>query len=55
MTQAHVLEHADARDLVEHALTRDIAIVLQAHLAAAFEPLLPDPLRSEFVLGSGSA
>src|SRR5713101_48741 len=50
MAQADVLEHADARDLVEDALARNIAIVLQAHLAAALEPLLPDPLRCEFVL-----
>src|SRR5882762_8791873 len=50
MAQAHVLEHADARDLVEDALARNIAVVLQAHLAAALEPLLPDPLRGEFVL-----
>src|SRR5207245_11170812 len=50
MAQAHVLEHADARDLVEHALARNIAVVLQAHLAAALEPLLPASLRCEFVL-----
>src|SRR5438552_2106582 len=50
MAQADVLEHADARDLVEDALARNIAIVLQAHLAAALESLLPDPSRGEFVL-----
>src|SRR5882762_1564044 len=50
MAQAHMLEHADARDLVEDALARNIAVVLQAHLAAALEPLLQDPLRGEFVL-----
>src|SRR5438094_890373 len=52
MAQAHMLEHADARDLVENDLARDIAIVLQAHLAAALEPLLPNPLRGKFVLVS---
>src|SRR6266852_3412524 len=52
MTQADMLEHADARDLVEDALARNIAVVLQAHLAAALEPLLPNPLRGEFVLVS---
>src|SRR2546426_11089105 len=50
MAQTHMLEHADARDLVEDALARNIAIVLQAHLAAALESLLPDPSRGEFVL-----
>src|SRR5712692_6002076 len=50
MAQAHMLEHADARDLVEDALARNIAIVLQAHLAAALEPLFPDPPRGEFML-----
>src|SRR6266571_6412781 len=50
MAQAHMLEHPDARDLVEDALARNVAIVLQAHLAAALEPLLPNPPRGEFVL-----
>src|SRR5258706_131947 len=50
MAQAHMLEHADARDLVECALARNIAVVLQAHLAAALESLFLDPLRGEFVL-----
>src|SRR6267378_4952357 len=50
MAQAHMLEHADARDPVENALARNIAVVLQAHLAAALEPFLPNPLRGEFIL-----
>src|SRR6266849_10822471 len=50
MEQADMLEHADARDLVENALARNIAVVLQANLAAALEPLFPDPPRGEFVL-----
>ncbi len=38
-----VLEHANARDLVERSLLRDVAVIEQPHLAAPFQSQLPDP------------
>src|SRR5690606_31969382 len=40
--QADVFKHADTGNLVEAALFRHVAIILQPDFAAAFESLLPD-------------
>src|SRR5215471_10001593 len=42
MPESDVLEHADARDLVVDPLTRDFAVVLEPHFAAALQSLLAD-------------
>ena len=57
VSQPHVLEHADARDLVVEILTRVVTIVLQQHAAARLQAGSADALggEPELVLGKGDA
>ncbi len=45
-----MLEHADARDLVERTLALEVAVILHADFAHILQPFLDDSLAREFML-----